>query len=138
MVLDQSDSLAVNWTQAVRPGRCNITSNTVNWYLCSTGEPVGNMTLDPTESYIITGLHPWTTYQVCVRAATQGGNGPDGQCQNRTTDEDSKLTLYLLFPFDWADTTVVSIQSKTGKGNEHLTVVVFCVVMVNEGCRIIL
>lgn len=113
MVENQSDSLAVTWTQAERPGRCNITNNTVSWSLSSTGEPVGNVTLDPNESYIITGLDPWTTYEVCVRAATQGGNGPDGQCQNMTTDEDSKLTFYILFPFDLAYTPVVCIESKT-------------------------
>ncbi|KAK4315462.1 hypothetical protein Pmani_013377 [Petrolisthes manimaculis] len=88
-VLDQSDSLDVSWTQAVRPGRCDITNNTISWFLNSTGDQVGSMVLDSTESYRITGLDPWTNYLVCVSAATQGGNGPTTPCAKQTTDEDT-------------------------------------------------
>ncbi|KAK3880700.1 hypothetical protein Pcinc_014855 [Petrolisthes cinctipes] len=87
-VVDQSDSLDVSWIQAVRPGRCDITSNTISWFLNSTGDQVGSMVLNSTESYRITGLDPWTKYLVCVSAATQGGNGPTTPYVDQTTDED--------------------------------------------------
>ncbi|KAK3880677.1 hypothetical protein Pcinc_014835 [Petrolisthes cinctipes] len=88
MVVNQSDTLDVTWTQAEAPGRCVITSNTVSWSLGDTGVPVDSVPMEPTEIYTITGMDPWTTYLVCVRAVTQGENGPDGQCQKETTDED--------------------------------------------------
>ncbi|KAK3880687.1 hypothetical protein Pcinc_014844 [Petrolisthes cinctipes] len=88
MAVDRSDSLDVTWTQAEAPGKCDITSNIVSWSPSSAGVPLDTMTLDPTESYTITGLDPWTTYLVCVRASTLGGDGPDAPCVNMTTDED--------------------------------------------------
>ncbi|KAK4315471.1 hypothetical protein Pmani_013386 [Petrolisthes manimaculis] len=88
MVVNQSDTLDVTWTQAEAFGRCVITSNTVSWTLGDTGVLVDSVLLEPTEKYTITGLDPWTIYLVCVRATTQGENGPDGQCQKETTDED--------------------------------------------------
>ncbi|KAK3880679.1 hypothetical protein Pcinc_014837 [Petrolisthes cinctipes] len=88
MVVNQSDTLDVTWTQAEAPGRCVITSNTVSWSLGDTGVPVDSVPMEPTEIYTITGMDPWTAYLVCVKAVTQGENGPDGQCQEETTDED--------------------------------------------------
>lgn len=95
MLLDQSDSLSVTWAQAESPGRCDITNNVITWSLDSTGVVVDSETYNPTESYTITGLDPWTTYSVYVSAVTQGGKGPDSAPVSQTTDEDSKFTIII-------------------------------------------
>ncbi|KAK3880697.1 hypothetical protein Pcinc_014852 [Petrolisthes cinctipes] len=88
-MVNQSDSLAMNWTQAEFQGKCDITGNIITWSASNTGN---QEMIEPTENYTITGLDPWTTYNVCVSAVNLEGQSPFAPCVNQTTDEDKNMT----------------------------------------------
>lgn len=98
-VEDESDSLQITWTQP--DTRCDVTNNTISWSQNSTGDLVDSETIDAAESYMITGLDPWTTYLVCVSASTLGGEGPEGACVIETTDEDGKCSKSCKELINW-------------------------------------
>ncbi|KAK4315465.1 hypothetical protein Pmani_013380 [Petrolisthes manimaculis] len=85
MMVNQSDSLAMNWSQAEVQGKCDITGNIVTWSASNTDN---QEMIEPTENYTITGLDPWTTYNVCVSAVNLEGQSSFPPCVNQTTDED--------------------------------------------------
>lgn len=81
----QPDALNVTWTQATAFGHCNVTSNTVTWWLASSGDLVGNKTIPATVQVTLDGLQPSTTYSVGVSAAVNDVSGLTSECVNRTT-----------------------------------------------------
>nr|XP_045618997.1 phosphatidylinositol phosphatase PTPRQ-like [Procambarus clarkii] len=92
MVVNESDKLSVNWTQPDDPGPlCPVTRYTVTWYLASTQELVDQTTNSDT-TLTISDLEAWTSYTVCVAAATEQNSiykySPPS-CTNATTDQDT-------------------------------------------------
>nr|XP_045618771.1 receptor-type tyrosine-protein phosphatase F-like isoform X2 [Procambarus clarkii] len=92
MVYNKSDKLSVNWTHPDDPGPlCPVTRYNVTWYLASTQELVDQTTTSDT-TLTISDLEAWTSYTVCVAAATEQSSiykyAPPS-CTNATTDQDT-------------------------------------------------
>ncbi|XP_063870793.1 receptor-type tyrosine-protein phosphatase H-like [Scylla paramamosain] len=81
----QPHALNVTWTQADARGHCQVTSNTVIWWLAASGDLVGNQTFPATVQVNLTGLQSSTAYSVGVSAAVQKIEGPSAGHVNGTT-----------------------------------------------------